>query len=109
MATVRSPSSLAARRMRMAISLRFSARSFFIGSVREQKCAFLRITGGANRVQPANSKSGNWWQSPLCGAHTDRHFRKSQRLQFDLGVIGPKLWSSSIFLIGLLDNAMLLF
>src|ERR1035441_3794311 len=29
----------------------------------------------ANRVQPANSKGGNWWQSPLCGAHTDRHFR----------------------------------
>src|ERR1039457_6009420 len=22
----------------------------------------------ANRVQPANSKGGNWWQSPLCGA-----------------------------------------
>jgi 4-amino-4-deoxy-L-arabinose transferase-like glycosyltransferase len=21
---------------------------------------------GANRVQPANSKSGNWWQSPFC-------------------------------------------
>src|ERR1035438_3041795 len=21
---------------------------------------------GANRVQPANSKGGNWWQSPLC-------------------------------------------
>src|ERR1035438_4011527 len=21
----------------------------------------------ANRVQPANSKGGNWWQSPLCG------------------------------------------
>jgi hypothetical protein len=31
----------------------------------------------ANRVQPANSKGGNWWQSPLCGAHTDRHFRES--------------------------------
>jgi hypothetical protein len=24
-------------------------------------------TLGANRVQPANSKGGNWWQSPLCG------------------------------------------
>src|SRR5450631_3215382 len=33
-------------------------------------------TLGANRVQPANSKGGNWWQSPLCGAHTDRHFRE---------------------------------
>src|SRR5665811_1307067 len=32
----------------------------------------------ANRVQPANSKGGNWWQSPLCGAHTDRHFRESR-------------------------------
>src|ERR1035438_1380181 len=31
----------------------------------------------ANRVQPANSKGGNRWQSPLCGAHTDRHFRES--------------------------------
>src|ERR1017187_736928 len=34
------------------------------------------IDTGANRVQPvqpANSKGGNWWQSPLCGAHTDRH------------------------------------
>src|ERR1035438_6466104 len=31
----------------------------------------------ANRGQPANSKGGNWWQSPLCGAHTDRHFRES--------------------------------
>jgi hypothetical protein len=31
-----------------------------------------------NRVQPANSKGGNWWQSPLCGAHTDRHFRESR-------------------------------
>src|SRR5215831_15228665 len=31
MATVRSPNSLAARRMRMAISLRFSASSFFTG------------------------------------------------------------------------------
>src|ERR1035438_8240097 len=31
----------------------------------------------ANRVQPANSRGGNWWQSPLCGAHTDRHFRQS--------------------------------
>jgi hypothetical protein len=31
----------------------------------------------ANRVQPANSKGGNWWQSPFCGAHTDRHFRES--------------------------------
>src|ERR1035438_1129968 len=30
----------------------------------------------ANRGQPANSKGGNWWQSPLCGAHTDRHFRE---------------------------------
>src|ERR1035441_2965980 len=34
-------------------------------------------TDRANRVQPANSKGGNWWQSPLCGAHTDRHFRES--------------------------------
>src|ERR1017187_3172171 len=34
-------------------------------------------TLGANRGQPANSKGGNWWQSPLCGAHTDRHFRES--------------------------------
>src|ERR1019366_5580571 len=23
---------------------------------------------GANRVQPTNSKGGNWWQSPFCGA-----------------------------------------
>src|ERR1017187_1593019 len=30
-----------------------------------------RNSRGANRVQPANSKGGNWWQSPLCGAHTD--------------------------------------
>src|ERR1035438_8282885 len=22
---------------------------------------------GANRVQPTNSKGGNWWQSPFCG------------------------------------------
>src|ERR1035441_8733579 len=34
-------------------------------------------TDRANRGQPANSKGGNWWQSPLCGAHTDRHFRES--------------------------------
>jgi hypothetical protein len=30
-----------------------------------------RNSRGANRVQPANSKGGNWWQSPLCGAHTE--------------------------------------
>src|ERR1035441_9869542 len=32
------------------------------------------------RSQPSNSKGGNWWQSPLCGAHTDRHFRESPDL-----------------------------
>src|SRR5450432_1270335 len=47
MATVRRPNSLAARRMRMAISLRFSARSFFMDGVRGKQCTFLRITGGA--------------------------------------------------------------
>src|ERR1035438_494874 len=26
------------------------------------------ISRGANRGQPANSKGGNWWQSPFCGA-----------------------------------------
>src|ERR1035437_8259446 len=31
----------------------------------------------ANRVHPVNSRGGNWWQSALCGAHTDRHFRES--------------------------------
>ena len=29
-----------------------------------------RVAPGANRVQPANSKGGNWWQSPFCGSHT---------------------------------------
>src|ERR1035438_843852 len=27
---------------------------------------------GANRVQPANSKGGNWWQSPLCASELTR-------------------------------------
>src|ERR1017187_5556065 len=46
---------------------------------RDEKGAGYGEVGSAwtNRVQPANSKSGNWWQSPLCGAHTDRHFRES--------------------------------
>src|ERR1035438_8370677 len=26
-----------------------------------------RVSRWANRVQPANSKGGNWWQSPFCG------------------------------------------
>ena len=30
----------------------------------------------ANRVQPSNSKGGNWWQSPFCGALHRRHFRR---------------------------------
>jgi hypothetical protein len=29
-----------------------------------------RIARWAKRVQPSNSKGGNWWQSPFCGAHT---------------------------------------
>src|ERR1035441_3333060 len=29
--------------------------------------ATRRVSRGANRVQPTNSKGGNWWQSPFCG------------------------------------------
>src|ERR1035438_974300 len=31
-----------------------------------------RIARWAKRVQPSNSKGGNWWQSPFCGAHTEK-------------------------------------
>src|ERR1035438_1314327 len=51
--------------------------TFPVGQTLGQTASFrgkLRRKPGAwaKRVQPANSKGGNWWQSPLCGAHTDR-------------------------------------
>src|ERR1019366_2609678 len=52
------------------------------------------VSRGANRVQPANSKGGNWWQSPLCGAHTDRHFRESSGFAAYRGPPPPKRLST---------------
>src|ERR1035438_2520773 len=37
------------------------------GSIRRSRPAVARSPGGQTEVQPANSKGGNWWQSPLCG------------------------------------------
>src|SRR5580658_1995145 len=56
MATVRRPSSLAARRMRMAISLRLRASSFLIWEARRTGALISRITGygGGGRLVRAS-------------------------------------------------------
>ena len=58
--------------------------------------ARLVSSAWANRVQPANSKGGNWWRSPLCGAHTDRHFRESPGLAAHFCPALPKTVSTSV-------------
>src|ERR1035441_488123 len=45
-----------------------------------------RIAPWANRVQPSNSKGGNWWQSPLCGG---RFLPGSARTKTGM-MIGPQ-------------------
>src|ERR1017187_6127253 len=57
MATVRRPNSLAARRMRMAISLRFRARSFFMDGARKMICFFEDNRGGGRRAGGAKEEA----------------------------------------------------
>ena len=48
-----------------------------------------------NQVQPSNSKSGNWWQSPFCGARHRRHFGRA---------IGAGAFGAGSFLLAMGDG-----
>src|ERR1019366_5892581 len=62
-------------------------RLYYFGRHAGERLGGGGASRGANRVQPTNSKGGNWCQSPLCGVLAFEICRRRSRKRKDPGAV----------------------